>query len=99
MPLDVLKTKMQGIEAKQLYSNSIDCLVKTVKNEGVLALWKGATPRLGRLIVSTLPVFFSVYGLWGFTDSLYVLVFWWHCFCMLRGSHQGVQLYGFVIGE
>lgn len=52
MPLDVIKTRMQGLDAKVLYKNSVDCLVKVVKENGVLSLWKGATPRLARLIVS-----------------------------------------------
>ncbi|KAJ3410989.1 hypothetical protein HDV05_002933 [Chytridiales sp. JEL 0842] len=52
MPLDVLKTKMQALDAKTLYTNTFDCLLKTVRNDGVLSLWKGATPRLGRLIFS-----------------------------------------------
>ncbi|KAJ3113742.1 hypothetical protein HDU96_003002 [Phlyctochytrium bullatum] len=60
MPLDVVKTKMQGIEARKEYKNTADCLVKTVKSEGVFALWKGATPRLGRLIFSG-GIVFAVY--------------------------------------
>ncbi|KAI8846301.1 mitochondrial carrier domain-containing protein [Chytridium lagenaria] len=60
MPLDVVKTKMQGIEARTEYKNTADCLVKTVRNEGVFALWKGATPRLGRLIFSG-GIVFAVY--------------------------------------
>ncbi|KAJ3218536.1 hypothetical protein HDU67_005095 [Dinochytrium kinnereticum] len=60
MPLDVLKTKMQGLEARAEYKNTLDCLVKTVKGEGVFALWKGATPRLGRLIFSG-GIVFAVY--------------------------------------
>ncbi|KAJ3132817.1 cytosolic factor, phosphatidylinositol/phosphatidylcholine transfer protein, partial [Physocladia obscura] len=50
MPLDVLKTKMQATDARQRYKHTGDCFVKTLKEEGVLAFWKGATPRLGRLI-------------------------------------------------
>ncbi|KAJ1539119.1 hypothetical protein HK405_013171, partial [Cladochytrium tenue] len=60
MPLDVLKTKMQALDARERYKNSADCLVKVVKEEGVLALWKGATPRLGRLIFSG-GIVFTVY--------------------------------------
>ncbi|ORY48632.1 mitochondrial carrier [Rhizoclosmatium globosum] len=52
MPLDVLKTKMQATDARERYKNSADCFVKTFKEEGVFAFWKGATPRLGRLIFS-----------------------------------------------
>ncbi len=60
MPLDVLKTRMQGLEAKKLYKHSLDCLTKIIKEEGVFALWKGTTPRLGRLIFSG-GIVFSVY--------------------------------------
>ncbi|KAJ3102852.1 hypothetical protein HDU97_000235 [Phlyctochytrium planicorne] len=60
MPLDVMKTKMQGIEARREYKNTLDCLVKTVRHEGIFALWKGATPRLGRLIFSG-GIVFAVY--------------------------------------
>lgn len=51
MPLDVVKTKMQALNAKQLYSGVVDCALKVFKNEGVLSFWKGATPRLARLTV------------------------------------------------
>ena len=52
MPLDVIKTKMQGLKAKELYRNSFHCGWTVLKEEGVLAFWKGATPRLSRLLVS-----------------------------------------------
>ena len=32
-----------------IYSGTLDCLVKTVRTEGVLALWKGFLPCWGRL--------------------------------------------------
>ncbi|KAF9916501.1 hypothetical protein BX616_003606 [Lobosporangium transversale] len=51
MPLDVIKTKMQGLRATELYGGAFDCAWKVLKNEGVLAFWKGATPRLARLSV------------------------------------------------
>lgn len=51
MPLDVVKTKMQALNAKQLYGGVVDCAWKVFKNEGVLSFWKGATPRLARLTV------------------------------------------------
>ena len=43
---------MQSIEARALYKNSLDCVVKIFKEEGVLTFWSGAVPRLGRLILS-----------------------------------------------
>jgi len=52
MPLDVVKTKMQGLKAKELYRNSFHCGWTVLKEEGLFAFWKGATPRLSRLLVS-----------------------------------------------
>ncbi|MCL7028084.1 hypothetical protein MKW94_001498 [Papaver nudicaule] len=53
-PADVVKTRMMnqaaGNEAnKIMYRNSYDCLVKTVRVEGVMALWKGFFPTWARL--------------------------------------------------
>jgi hypothetical protein len=52
MPIDTVKTRMQSIEASAQYKNSIDCVVKIFKHEGLLTFWSGAVPRLGRLILS-----------------------------------------------
>ncbi len=51
-PIDTVKTRMQAIDSKGLYRNSIDCGVKIFREEGVLKLWSGAVPRLGRLMFS-----------------------------------------------
>ena len=51
-PIDTVKTRMQAIDAKQMYRNSIDCGVKIFREEGVFKLWSGAVPRLGRLMFS-----------------------------------------------
>ena len=51
-PIDTVKTRMQSIDAKGHYKHSIDCAVQIFKNEGVLKLWSGAVPRLGRLMFS-----------------------------------------------
>lgn len=42
---------MQGLEAKN-YTGTLNCFTSVVKNDGVLALWKGTTPRLGRVMFS-----------------------------------------------
>jgi len=52
MPFDVVKTRMQGLEASQ-YRSSGHCLLKVAKEEGVVALWKGSTPRLSRVFFSS----------------------------------------------
>ena len=51
-PLDTVKTRMQSIEAKQVYGNSFRCAAMIFKNEGVFTFWSGALPRLARLILS-----------------------------------------------
>ena len=51
-PIDTVKTRMQAIDSKGQYRNSIDCGVKIFREEGVLKLWSGALPRLGRLVLS-----------------------------------------------
>lgn len=48
MPLDVIKTRMQGLGAAQ-YKGVVDCFSQVVRTEGVLALWRGSLPRLARV--------------------------------------------------
>jgi len=50
----VIKTRMMNQamgkgESRTVYRSSYDCMVKTVKSEGVLALWKGFIPAGARL--------------------------------------------------
>ncbi|KDR12166.1 Putative tricarboxylate transport protein, mitochondrial, partial [Zootermopsis nevadensis] len=47
-PVDVVKTRMQGLEAKK-YKNTLDCALKVFRNEGVAAFYKGTVPRLSRV--------------------------------------------------
>lgn len=47
-PIDVVKTRMQGLEASK-YKNSLDCLRQIWKNEGPTAFYKGTVPRLSRV--------------------------------------------------
>lgn len=49
-PADVVKTRMMSqVETKVIYMGTYDCLVKTVRMEGILALWKGFFPTWARL--------------------------------------------------
>ncbi|XP_043712021.1 mitochondrial uncoupling protein 3 [Telopea speciosissima] len=52
-PADVVKTRMMNQasskEAKVMYKSSYDCLVKTLRIEGLRALWKGFFPTWARL--------------------------------------------------
>ncbi|KAF9644619.1 mitochondrial tricarboxylate transporter [Thelephora ganbajun] len=60
MPLDVIKTRMQSLEAKSQYRNSFHCAYRIFTEEGVLRFWTGTTPRLIRLVLSG-GIVFTVY--------------------------------------
>ena len=47
-PIDVVKSKMQGIHGKQ-YSGVIDCLGKILKSDGVRGFYAGTVPRMARV--------------------------------------------------
>jgi len=57
-PFDVLKSRIQqspiGPDGKALYSSMGDCLVTSVKQEGVFVLWRGFTPAFVKLAPYTL---------------------------------------------
>ncbi|KAL7847639.1 hypothetical protein AOLI_G00223570 [Acnodon oligacanthus] len=55
-PLDVVKTRMQGLEAHR-YKNTLDCAFQILKNEGPQAFYKGTVPRLGRVCLDVAIVF------------------------------------------
>jgi solute carrier family 25 citrate transporter 1 len=58
-PVDVIKTRMQGLEASK-YKNSLDCAVKIWKNEGFAAFYKGTVPRLSRVCLDV-AITFMIY--------------------------------------
>merc|ERR1719267_522066 len=45
-PQDCVKSRMQGEEAKRMYSGTMDCFMKMAKNEGPKAFFAGAIPRM-----------------------------------------------------
>lgn len=51
-PLDTIKTRMQSIEARTMYTSTANCAAVIFKQEGVLTFWSGALPRLVRLVLS-----------------------------------------------
>ena len=53
MPLDVVKTRMQSLEACALYRNSFHCADLIFTEESILSFWTGTTPRLAQLLVVT----------------------------------------------
>ncbi|KAF8487113.1 mitochondrial tricarboxylate transporter [Russula ochroleuca] len=60
MPLDVIKTRMQSLEARAQYRNSFHCAYRIFTEEGVLRFWTGTTPRLARLVMSG-GIVFTIY--------------------------------------
>ena len=57
-PFDTIKVRMQTSQNAQ-FNGPLDCLMKTVRNEGLVGVYKGATPPLVG---------------WMFMDSLYELI-------------------------
>jgi len=49
MPQDVIKSRMQGEEAKKLYKGTLDCAMKTLKNDGPMFFYSGTWPRMIRV--------------------------------------------------
>ncbi|KAF5383954.1 hypothetical protein D9757_007353 [Collybiopsis confluens] len=60
MPLDVIKTRMQSLEARSQYRNSFHCAYRIFTEEGLRRFWTGTTPRLARLVMSG-GIVFTVY--------------------------------------
>lgn len=60
MPIDTVKTRMQALGAEERYTSTMNCFVRIFKDEGLLTFWKGATPRLGRLVLSG-GIVFTIY--------------------------------------
>jgi len=49
-PLDVVKTRMQSLDAGK-YKNTADCARKILANEGLAAFYKGTLPRMSRVVL------------------------------------------------
>jgi len=49
-PVDVVKTRMQGLDAHK-YKGVIDCVMQIMRNEGPTGFYKGTTARLGRVVL------------------------------------------------
>merc|ERR1719235_690112 len=45
-PQDCVKSRMQGEAAKELYSGTVDCAMKMMKNEGPVSFFAGSIPRM-----------------------------------------------------
>lgn len=55
-PIDVVKTRMQGLDAHK-YKGAWDCARIIWTKEGFPAFYKGTVPRLGRVVLDTAIVF------------------------------------------
>ncbi|KAJ1666346.1 hypothetical protein IW140_001075 [Coemansia sp. RSA 1813] len=61
-PLDTIKVRMQ-IEGSSVFKGPMDCLTKTVRNEGILGLYKGmSSPLVGIAAVNSLLFWAYSYG-------------------------------------
>ncbi|KAH7374561.1 mitochondrial tricarboxylate transporter [Plectosphaerella cucumerina] len=58
MPFDNIKTRMQRVDSR--YSGMLDCARQTLRADGLGAFWRGTSPRLVRLTLSS-GITFTVY--------------------------------------
>ncbi|KAG8176945.1 hypothetical protein JTE90_013622 [Oedothorax gibbosus] len=58
-PVDVVKTRMQGLEAHK-YKNTFHCFLEIAKKEGFKAFYKGTVPRLSRVCLDV-AITFMIY--------------------------------------
>ncbi|OMJ71838.1 hypothetical protein SteCoe_29848 [Stentor coeruleus] len=49
-PIDVVKTQMQGLNAKK-YKNAMDCFVQIWKHDGIRGYYKGVEARMARVVL------------------------------------------------
>jgi solute carrier family 25 (mitochondrial citrate transporter), member 1 len=57
-PFDVVKTRMQGVDAAQ-YRSTMHCFTQILKQEGPAGLYSGAVPRMGRVVPGQGIIFMS----------------------------------------
>jgi len=48
-PFDVVKTRMQGLQAKR-YKSTLDCVTQMLQKEGIISFYRGVGARLGRVV-------------------------------------------------
>lgn len=58
---DVVKTRMQGLQASQ-YKSTLDCVRQMIRKEGPLVFYSGVVPRLGRVIPGQGVIFMTYDG-------------------------------------
>ena len=58
-PVDVVKTRMQGLEASR-YKNTFDCAKQIARHEGLFAFYKGTMPRMSRVVLDV-AITFMIY--------------------------------------
>ncbi|CAK4078030.1 unnamed protein product [Aphanomyces euteiches] len=57
LPFDVVKVRLQTQVANSQYSGLFDCFAKTVRQESVRSLWKGAVPALSSAVIENSVLF------------------------------------------
>lgn len=59
-PVDVIKTKLQGVDAGK-FSGFADCAKHILKTDGPLGFYSGVKPRLARVVLDV-ALTFSIFG-------------------------------------
>ena len=69
-PVDMVKTRMQGIESKK-YHSTLDCFKTVLSQEGPMAFYKGIGARLIRVIPGQAIVFASYEKISTFLEKMF----------------------------
>lgn len=71
-PFDVVKTRMQGVDAAQ-YRSTAHCFSTVLSTEGVRGLYRGAVPRMGRVVPGQGIIFMSFESIQSFVEAQLVV--------------------------
>lgn len=90
-PIERVKLLIQNqdemIKAGRLsepYKGISDCFARTIKEEGVIALWRGNTANVIRYFPTQVDFLSLVVGLLFYHLFVFLLVYvWWKCFCCI----------------
>ena len=69
-PIDVVKTQMQGLDAKK-YKSSLDCFMSIAKHDGLRGFYKGAETRMARVVLDVAITFTLVEQITLLLDKLF----------------------------
>eukprot|EP00596_Hydrurales_sp_CCMP1899_P007477 CAMPEP_0119040736 /NCGR_PEP_ID=MMETSP1177-20130426/10733_1 /TAXON_ID=2985 /ORGANISM="Ochromonas sp, Strain CCMP1899" /LENGTH=183 /DNA_ID=CAMNT_0007006051 /DNA_START=406 /DNA_END=957 /DNA_ORIENTATION=- len=69
-PFDVVKTQMQGTQAKH-YTSTLDCFRKILASDGPAGFYRGVIPRMGRVVPGQGIIFMTFESIQGWVEATF----------------------------